>query len=276
MHSQTSRKQSYDPCKSKQVHKHDQSTSKASENPNSLIQDDETASWIDCPIDASFEKEFCANFLSEIPPFDPVEPNKPSGKFDGEKVFKFGASEVNHVGPSSQKPDFAPPPLPPPRFQTCDAAHQHQLPVKRQAFSRMEHGGVPECSIMTIGSSHCASNQVINEVDMSWASSCGIGSGTNMSAGADETYARKVSPQYESTERETLGPGITSCSGGSGSSSFWKTSSQSNDTNRHKRKNRDVEESECRSDVCSLSHTFLFFFGYRYLKYGLSVKVLIM
>lgn len=212
MHSQNNRNSS----KSKQVR-----------DPTSLIQDDETASWIDCPIDESFERDFCANFLSEIPSFD--ESNK---KPDGERGLKLGASEANHVVPSPQHQDFAPPPR---RFQAADAAA-----VKKQGFSRVEH----ECSGMTIGSSHCASNQVVNEVDMSWASSSGMGSRA-VSAGAGEAYARRIN---EGVDRETVGPAITSCSGGSGSS-LWKTSSQSNDTNRHKRKSRDVEESECPSDA---------------------------
>lgn len=200
LNSQTNRKQS------KQVR---------DPNPSCLIQadDDEAVSWIDCPIDESFEREFCANFLSEIPPsFD-----ESSKKVDGEKGLKFAE-------------DFAPPPPPPPRFQEAEAAaRQPQLPGKS-----------PECSGMTVGSSHCASNQVVNEVDMSWASSCGI-------AGAGEAYAGRVN---KGVERETLGQARTSCSGGSGSSSFWKTCSVSNDTSRQKRKNRDMEESECPSDVC--------------------------
>ncbi|KAK4397921.1 Transcription factor PHYTOCHROME INTERACTING FACTOR-LIKE 13 [Sesamum angolense] len=73
----------------------------------------------------------------------------------------------------------------------------------------------------------------------------------DVSTWTDENYGRKVSPPCESSERETLEQAITSSSGGSGSS-FWKTSSQSNDTNRNKRKNRDVEESECQSDATEL------------------------
>ncbi|PIN17462.1 hypothetical protein CDL12_09881 [Handroanthus impetiginosus] len=227
LHSQNHRKQGYDPSKPRQVHKNNDPTiSRANENPTNLLQDDETVSWINYPIDESFEKEFCSNFLSEISSSTPLEPVKNS-----EKVPKFSASQVNQ--------DFASVPLPPPRF---DAFDQHQnLPVKRQAFPQTTQGEVHECSMRTIGSSHCASNQVVNDVDMSWESSRTL----------EENYAQKVSPQYESTERETHGQAITSSSGGSGSS-IWKTSSQSNDTNRHKRKSRDMEESECRSDATEL------------------------
>lgn len=231
MHSQNNRKQSHDHSRSKQ----DQDQSLV-ENPNNLIEDVDTASWIDCPIDESFEKDFCSNFLSEIQSFDPVESSKQPGKV--EKVFKFGASDVNHVGSSSQRQEFAPPP---PRFQTSDTSRQHQ---HQQRLNQMPHGGVSECSIRTIGSSHCESNQV----DMSWGSSCGIGS-RNISAGRDETYARKLN---KGVEREAVEQARTSCSGGSGSS-FWKTNSQSNNSSGHKRKNRDVEECESPSDVCSLT-----------------------
>ncbi|XP_042007116.1 transcription factor PHYTOCHROME INTERACTING FACTOR-LIKE 13-like isoform X1 [Salvia splendens] len=155
LHSQTNRKQS------KQSH------------------GDGTVSWIDCPIDEPFEREFCANFLSEIPPSE----------------------------------GFAPPP--PPRFEAAEVP-----------------GKSLECSGMTVGSSHCASNQVVNKVDMSWASSSGVGKALN-----------------EGVEREAPGQARTSASGGSGSSSLWKTSSLSNETSRHKRKSRDMEESECPSDA---------------------------
>ena len=80
LHSQTNRKQS------KQA---------------TLIQggdDDETVSWIDCPIDESFQRELCVNFLSEIPPSLDESSKKP----DGEREFKFGeSSEVIHQGLAS-------------------------------------------------------------------------------------------------------------------------------------------------------------------------------
>lgn len=206
LHSQTNRKQGCDPSKIKQARD-------LNSNQSSLIQDEETASWIDCPIDESFERDFCANFLSDIPSFD-----ESSKKLD--RVFKFGPSEINQ--------DFA---LPPPRFQAVEAMPQPQLPV-RNCVEKNEVSG------MTVGSSHCASNQVLNEVDMSWAS-------------------RK---EGEERKRERVGQARTSCSGGSGSS-LWKTSSLSNDSSRHKRKSRDMEESESPSDVMvALVVPFLHYF----------------
>ncbi|KAI3465576.1 hypothetical protein Pfo_022239 [Paulownia fortunei] len=262
LHSQNHRKPTYDTAKSKKVHKPDQSTSRASTNLNNLIQDDETVSWIHSPIDESFEKEFFANLLSDIPSPNLVEANKVSGQFEGVDFFKFGASDVNHVFPSSQRPDFVPTSLPPSRFEAFDSAHQHQnlegirktgnlqLPVKRQGFNQMAHGEICKCSVMRIGSNHCGSNQVaINDVDISQESSCAIGS-TSLSAGVDKNYAQKVAPQSESNETGTLEQAITS-SGGS-DSSFCKTRMHSNDTNKQKRKIRDVEESECQSDATQL------------------------
>ncbi|KAL0298061.1 UNVERIFIED_CONTAM: Transcription factor PHYTOCHROME INTERACTING FACTOR-LIKE 13 [Sesamum angustifolium] len=161
-------------------------------------------------IDESFEKEFCANFLPEIPSSTPIEANKLPEKCDGEKVFKFGASDVNNISPGEQRLDFA---RPPPRFGICDTAHQRKNlgGIRKQADLQLSHKNLA-CSVMTIGSSHCSSNQVVNEVDMTWASSCGIGS-RDVSTWTDENYGRKVSPPCESTERETLEQAITSSSG---------------------------------------------------------------
>ncbi|KAL9144987.1 hypothetical protein ABFS82_13G010300 [Erythranthe guttata] len=201
LHSQTNHRKiiNDDPSyKSKQSHNTNNrvSTSGATEISNTFIQDDETSSWIDCPIDESFEKEFCANFLSDGIPLQ------------CENVL------------------FSPPP----RFESFNNSNSNnnsncnnqEMHVQKR---RAENGGVPECSGRTFGSSHCASNQVVDKVKSS-----------------------------ESMERETIGQAIASCSGGSGNSSFWKTSSPcSNDTtNGHKRKSRDVEESECRSDATEL------------------------
>ncbi|KAL8031220.1 hypothetical protein ABFX02_13G010500 [Erythranthe guttata] len=210
LHSQTNHRKiiNDDPSyKSKQSHNTNNrvSTSGATEISNTFIQDDETSSWIDCPIDESFEKEFCANFLSDGIP---------------------SSSSINNNPLQCENVLFSPPP----RFESFNNSNSNnnsncnnqEMHVQKR---RAENGGVPECSGRTFGSSHCASNQVVDKVKSS-----------------------------ESMERETIGQAIASCSGGSGNSSFWKTSSPySNDTtNGHKRKSRDVEESECRSDATEL------------------------
>lgn len=223
---QTHRKPTYDTPKSKKVHKPDQPPSRASGNLNNIIQDDETDSWIHCPIDESFEKEFLADLSSKIPSSNPIEARKVSEQSEGVDFFKFSSSDVNRVFPSSEQPDFAPISLPPPRFETFDTAqHRHnlggtrktgnlELPVKRQGFSQMANDEICKCSV--------------------------------------KNYAQKVDPQSKSTKKETLEQAITS-SGGS-PTRFWRTEMCSNGTDRRKRKIGDVEETECRSDVCSIAH----------------------
>ncbi|KAL3646175.1 helix loop helix domain [Castilleja foliolosa] len=181
-------------------------------NPNNSIQDFETISWIDCPIDESFEKEFYSSLLSDIPSPNPVEPPH---------IFDQNLETVI-------KPD-----------------KNFKPPCKKQGIER---GPATECSVMksTVNNlSHCASNQVTNDVDMSWASSSyGVG-------GVELKYDQNVGPLYErKTDKETLEKAITSCSGGSGSSGFWNISNETNIS--HKRKVRDVDESECRSDATEL------------------------
>lgn len=248
LHSQTHRKPNQDPMKSKQVNENDQTTSPVVGNlMTNLIQDDETISWIHCPIDEAFEKEFCSNFLSENPASTAVQANKHSGSMESEKPFKFSVSDINHVHQSSQPPTFAPPP----RFETFESALQDQssghvrrtgnldFPGKRPVYNHMGCGEIHELSVRTIGSSHCGSNQL--------ASSYGIGRRT-LSAEVNENQTRNVSPRSDNRERETHDQAISSSYGGSGNS-FWKTDKQSNDTNRHKRKSINVTGSEYPSDA---------------------------
>ncbi|XP_073156211.1 transcription factor PIF5-like isoform X2 [Henckelia pumila] len=238
LHSQTRRKPSHDLLKSKQVDENDQTTT---------IQDDETISWIHCPIDEAFDKEFCSNFMSGNPQSTAVQDDKHSGSMECEKPFRFRASAVNHVYQTSQPPTFAPPP----RFETLDSALQDQssghvrkagnldFTGKRPLYNHMGRSENHELSARTVGSSNCGSNQL--------ASSCGIGRGT-LSAGVNQNHTRNVSPRSGNRERETHDQAISSSYGGSGSS-FWKTSNQSNDTSCHKRKSRNVTGSECPSDA---------------------------
>ncbi|XP_073124507.1 transcription factor PHYTOCHROME INTERACTING FACTOR-LIKE 13-like [Henckelia pumila] len=236
LQSQTQRKSSNDSNKSKQVHRHDDLRSQFVMTSTNLSQDEEAISWIHCPIDESFEEELGSDFLSEIPSSNPI--------FEGGNFFKFSGSQQHEFGSIS---------LPPPSLESLDSTHQDQilrgdrkdsnldLPVKRQEFVRMGPCDVHELSVLTIGSSHCGSNQV--------ASSCGIGSRTKVD---DTNHVKKPSPvSDECTEIETLEQALTSSSGGSGSS-FWKTNNQSNENSGHKRKSRDAELSDCLSDATEL------------------------
>lgn len=130
----------------------------------------------------------------------------------------------------------SPNPLPPPRFES---GHQSSLQNQNSGQNMGRFGGQGEHSIMTVGSSHCGSNQVVNELRMSRAA-------------AAKNYGGKLS---ESLERETLETVITTSSG----SSFGKTTcNQFTDRNNsHKRKIRDGEDTECQSEVFTVEPNFI-------------------
>ncbi|XP_059283160.1 transcription factor PIF4 isoform X1 [Lycium ferocissimum] len=218
-------------------------------NQTNLIQDDETVPWLDCPIDDSFDKEFCSPFLSEIST-TPLEADKSIRQSeDNNKVFKFDPLEINHVLPQQHHSVFDPNPMPPPRF------HNFPPPVRS---SNVQLGGkeasrsnVKEVSVMTVGSSHCGSNQVATDADTSRFSSSTAK--RDLSAAMITDYTGKVSPQSDTMDRDTFEPANTSSSGGSGSS-YARTCNQSIATNSqsHKRKSRNGEEPECQSKADEL------------------------
>ncbi|XP_019193873.1 PREDICTED: transcription factor PIF4-like [Ipomoea nil] len=254
LHSQTHRKSGFEGNESRQLQKHDQSSLRDVSlfgNPPSFIQDDETTSWLNCPVDDSFEKEFCAPFLSEIPSVHhPVGTDKGGiRQVEDSKIIKLGSSDsgVNLN------------PMPPPGTQTLSSLHQRRdcnlpeggvsfgaslkanLRSSNGQFGAKGHGDIRECSGMTVGSSHCGSNQVAIDAAFS-RNSCSGNGDRGLSAAVNKGYVEKVSPQTETAEEETAG---TSSSGRSGSS-FARTCNQSAGTISHgqKRKLRDGEESE--------------------------------
>ncbi|XP_031106607.1 transcription factor PIF4-like [Ipomoea triloba] len=272
LHSQTHRKSGFEGNESRQLQKHDQSSLRDVSlfgNPSSFIQDDETASWLNCPVDDSFEKEFCAPFLSEIPPVHhPVGTDKGGiRQVEDSKIFKVGSSEVSH---SHVHSGVNLNPMPPPGTQTLSSLHQHQrrdcnfpegggvsfgaslkannLRSSNGQFGAKGHGDIRECSGMTVGSSHCGSNQVAIDAAFSRNSCSGNGGDRGLSAAVNKDRVEKVrvSPQTETAEEETA---VTSSSGRSGSS-FARTCNQSAGTISHgqKRKVRDGEESECQRE----------------------------
>ncbi|KAL2474326.1 Transcription factor PIF4 [Abeliophyllum distichum] len=119
---------------------------------------------------------------------------------------------------------FSPNPLPP-RFET---GHQLSQQHQNSGQNMFRLGGQGEHSIITVGSSHCGSNQVVNDFRMSRAA-------------AGKNCSGKVSPQSESME--------TAIATSSGSSFGKTTCNQSNDK---KRKLRDGEDTECQSEAVEL------------------------
>ncbi|KAF4373244.1 hypothetical protein G4B88_007257 [Cannabis sativa] len=269
-------------------------------NSMNMVQDDDAVPWIHYPLEDAFEKDFCSNFFSELSSCDPIEIDKPIRHVDEERLLsKFGGSDTTHVPSNSQhqnhqklKPSsngVVPCPenhnMPPPRHNysnssvhqkqnlgslgkvvnfsqfsamgKCDMRPQQQQQAVKETGNR---GEVRECSAMTVGLSHCGSNQLAAaDLDVSWVSSNNGDGNNGLSAGAFKDDVQKILPRTrtsESGKAETLEPTLTSSSGGSGSSfgrtckqSTATTSANNNNNNNNKRKNRDAEELECQSDA---------------------------
>ncbi|XP_044501805.1 transcription factor PIF4-like isoform X2 [Mangifera indica] len=278
--SQTQRKPSLNPNQSRHVQKQNSRESASYGNSSNLIQDDETISWVQYPLEDSFEKDFYSNFFSELPA-GPMETDKHTRQFGEEKLVTVAASGLatnsqpsnvtNPVVPGINKNA-----MPPPRFECHDSVQQDKnlgglgeavnfcqtaAPLMAELGSsngqfvhrgtrNMTNGEVRECSMMTVGSSHCGSNQVAYDLDMSRGSSNGAVT-TSISPGNCNSDIQKVICQSERAKTETLEATVTSSSGGSGSS-FNRTSKQSTGEISHKRKSRDARESDCQSDAAEL------------------------
>lgn len=225
-------------------------------NSSILIQGNETVSWIQYPIEDSFEKEFCSPFFTELPPPSPPETNKPilavPEQSNGKHSSSPESSRENQMPPLQiQLPDSA---LPQNHGLTKVANFSQFFgPIKGDLGRSNPHfggeGDVREVSGMTVGSSHCGSNQVIlNGPDFSRASSNGTGTVGLSSQFFAEDNIQKVVPQAEGRKTETLEPTVTSSSGGSGSS-LGGNQKNSVSTSSLKRKGQDVEDSEGQSEV---------------------------
>lgn len=288
LQSQTHRKPVVNSVAPRPVLKNFQSSLRTSEpfgNSGNLIQDDETVSWIQYPLEDPLEHEFCSNLLSELPPCE-VESYRKIKPFEEGKFTKLDASSAPHVNVSSQSPtmqsssiqDFSGIPLPAPRFHVSDSPQKNNNDLggscKVQNFSHfsapryisssanahfrhkitgnMSKNEIRECSLMTVGSSYCGSNQIPQDPDASRASSNGVWT-TTISA-EPETVRDNVPttiPQSDKGKSEMLEPTVTSSSGGSGSS-LGKTCSLSTRNQGQKRKGIDVEESEEQSEDTEL------------------------
>lgn len=274
LHSQTHRKPALNSVDLRQVQNNDESTLRASGshgNSSNLFQD-ETVSWIQYPLEDPLEQELCSNMLPDLPSCE-VEADKAIKQFQAEKFAKFNAYSSPHVTAGVQK--LSGNPLPSPRFQFPDSSQRiidfsksqnvlnyyqfSAIPKISSTSSDAQLGGkgtgnmlqkeAKESSVMTVGSSHCGSNQIPRDRDVSRISSNGVWS-ARMSA-EPEPFREDVQgaiPKGEKGKLETHEPTVTSSSGGSGSS-LGKTCSQSTRISGQKRKGTDVEELEEQSEV---------------------------
>ncbi|QCD79396.1 phytochrome-interacting factor 3 [Vigna unguiculata] len=290
LHSQTHRKPVVNSITQRPLQRAFQSTLRASEpfgNSSNLIQDDETVSWIQYPLEDPLEQEFCSNLLSELPQCD-VESYKQIKPFEEAKFTKLDASGAPHVLVSSQSPtvksssfqEFSGIPIPAPRFHVSDSPQKNNNdlgggPCKVQNFTHFSptlnvssalpnahfrdkitgntsKNEVRECSLMTVGSSYCGSNHMTQDPDASRASSNGVWTTTlSVDPEAVRDHVPRTIPLSEKGKSEMLEPTATSSSGGSGSS-LGKTCSLSTRNQSQKRKTIDVEESEDHSEDTEL------------------------
>jgi len=286
LHSQTHRKPVVNSIAPRPLQRAFQSTLRTSEpfgNSSNLIQDDETVSWIQYPLEDPLEQEFCSNLLSELPQCD-VESFKQIKPFEEGRFTKLDASSAPHVTVCSQSPTMKPSsfqefsgiPIPAPRFHVSDSPQKNNNdlggPCKVQKFSHfsptfnvssalpsahfrdkitcnMSKNEVRECSLMTVGSSYSGSNHMTQDPDASRASSNGVWTTTlSVDPEAVRDDVPRTIPLSEKGKSEMLEPAATSSSGGSGSS-LGKTCSLSTRNQSQKRKTIDIEESEEHSEV---------------------------
>ncbi|XP_010525635.1 PREDICTED: transcription factor PIF4 isoform X2 [Tarenaya hassleriana] len=177
-------------------HDHHQETlarADGSSRADAFLDDQETVSWIHCPPDDPFENEFSSDLFSAIPQFCPERPSL--GAF--------------REGPCKNEVGLDPRAMPPPKFTFSD--------TKDATFG--EFG--KESSVMTVGPSHCGSNQLQNDVDVTTATATGLSVGSLKGVNG----GNYVSTSDRSKNDGTLDPNGTSSSGGSSGCSFKETAS---------------------------------------------------
>ncbi|XXG74631.1 hypothetical protein AAC387_Pa07g3304 [Persea americana] len=242
-------------------------------NSSNLIQEDETASWLQYTLDEQIEKEFCSA-LYEIPTVVGITDASKSNKEvvgKGEKCVSFGASEEPDFlvisGSIKERPvfehcsnlNYAENTMPPPKSLVPQLIPQGfnsgagRMP-NFSHFSRPRKGTLLSANNLLgkgvsgnviqgdVGGSsmmsNCGSNQVGDEPNLNPVSSNGFG------AAEDD---RKMPFLHERRQMGALEQTITSSSGGS-RGSLGRTSKETTSNQSLKRKSRDVDESECQSE----------------------------
>ncbi|XP_061342773.1 transcription factor PIF4-like isoform X2 [Gastrolobium bilobum] len=265
MHSQTHRKPVVNSSDLRQVHKTDRSTLRTSgprgNSPN-LSHQDETVSWIQYPLEDPLEQEFYSNLLSELAapcevesykPFEQLEEGKSAKEFQGNPMpaprFQVpdSSQKINDFGGTRKVQKishFSTPPI----VSSASAGAQFREKVN----ANLSQSKARECSVMTVGSSHCGSNHILQDPDVSRASSNGVWT-TTLSAEPEAVRdcVKRTIPRSDKGKSEMVEPTLTSSSGGSGSS-IGRTCSLSTRNHSRKRKGTDAEASEEQSEATEL------------------------
>lgn len=233
-------------------------------NSTNLIQDDEHVSWLHYPLDDPMGNEFGSNFLIDFA--DQVDASKHIKQLENERMYtklnpfdaNSGISSVHqkqHVVKHSTGPALTTIPMAPPKFlvppcpKNLDLTRHVNLGssvggyVPKIRTDEFVNGDVREASTMTVGSSHCSSNHIGN--DVSRTSRNGVINSSPAVLKDNNNNNRKFVPQGPKGKPDSPDPTMASSSGGSGSSFMISAG-----TNSHKRKSNNVDESEYQSEVC--------------------------
>lgn len=240
LNSQTHRKTTPGLNESKYVHKPEEPLNGSGSfgNSSNLIQDDDTALWLHCPIDDSIEKEFCSEFFYEFPTIaDLTETDRPSKEIiRAERHAMFSPPketntnlQAKHSG-ASKIVNFS-------HFSRLNKASlgSPNDPLGNDRSGKMIEGEVCGSSMM----SNCGSNQVQNEANLNQVS-------RNIAGGGEEDVRKTVFPN-ERQKMYPLGPTFASSSGGS-QGSLGRMTKETASNQSLKRKSRDGDESECQSE----------------------------
>ncbi|MQM08182.1 hypothetical protein Taro_041038 [Colocasia esculenta] len=242
------------------------------ENSCNILHGEDTVSWLQYA-DDPLEKEFYSDLFYGLPATESSTIDKLKEVVaEGDKFTKYGtAEEGNAFAHSIAKPpnvlQFEENVMPPPKSSIAASLEQapsassggvtnfshFSKPPKadlvpfsshmgKKSPRNRKHGEVGQSSsMMTKGSSFCASNHVQNPFDVSWSNAVTVPSAKCVE---EESQTRFSRGRTHSDMHETA---VTSSSGGS-ACSYGRTGQQSASMKSHKRKGRDADESECQSE----------------------------
>ncbi|KAK7300208.1 hypothetical protein RJT34_11047 [Clitoria ternatea] len=289
MQSQTHRKQVGNSYNLRQVQKTDQSTLRTCGpygNSSSLNQQ-ETLPWIEDPLEQQFCSSLLSELpppceLEFHKPFKQLEEVKfaklVASSTSAPPPHATSTSSSQSQPQNMMKPSNA---MPAPRFHVPDSSKNYtnddfggsrkvlnfshclapcnvssafgSAKVKEKVTGNMSSSSsqseARDCSVMTVGSSHCGSNHVPQDQDMSRASSNGVWATTTSTApttlSAEPEAIRncvpRTVPRSDKGKSEMVEPTVTSSSGGSGSTGVGRTCSLSTRDHGQRRKGIDPE-----------------------------------